>query len=268
MAKRAQKKEHQELSALLWGMLGAWLKPYAERLLVRIPVRWRIVGGFLLAGVLLFIARMPELAYPVAAATAGLVAVTILQRRRASLRGLGQVAHDWDAIVADNEKLTRVLKGSKFRVLEQDATGFSVGIELAGGHTPAEVEALAPNLESVFRTAPGELRVYGDPTARWRVLMRAGEGRPALWGPTAGRREAPAEGSAPAPEGQAAAVQAWAPSWHERLFSGLQGARAGAGARGKARRRVVNRAKHAAGRAEELAELKRQAELRRQRGKR
>lgn len=173
-------ERRESTSSVLMGMLGAWLwTTFGKKLLDRIPVWWRIVGGLLIGAALLFIDGLELLGWALLLSSIGLAVVTITRRvRHEAEDGPSAVASHWTLIVEENAVLQRALRGSRARVLESDASGFTICVELAGGHTPDEVQALTPNLESVFHTEPGALRIYGDPTAAHRALLRAGDVRP------------------------------------------------------------------------------------------
>lgn len=193
-----KQKGKQALSAVLWGLLVAWawstLKPRLMPLWNRTPRRWKIIGGLLLAALLAFVARMPELAWPVLVATLALTAQTVLRSRQAAPVGAEAQQEWWAKLVDESPILQPVFRGSQLQVKVPHELWY---IELAGGRTPAQAKALKPNLESLFRTPPGALRVEGDPTASWRVVVASGDmpwERPAIEG-TARVVQAPKEES-------------------------------------------------------------------------
>jgi hypothetical protein len=180
MPRKQLSEPRQALTSVLAGMVGAWLwESVGKKILNRIPVWWRIIGGLLLGSLLLFIDGLEWFGLLLLVATVGLMVATITRRIRSEPEnGPSQVARQWAAIIEENPLLWKVLRGSRAQVLESDASGFTICIELVGGHTPDEVQALTRNLECVFHTPPNTLRIYGDPTASWKVLLRAGDARP------------------------------------------------------------------------------------------
>lgn len=184
-------RRRQGLSALLMGMLGAALWEHVgKKIWNRIPVPWRIAGCVVFGLAFLMVEGFEWAGWGLLVLAAGLILDVIRRRRhRGDKSGISTIVEQWAQIVEENPTLHRVLRGSRLRVLEADATGFTLCIELAGGHTPDEVHMLTPNLESVFHTPPDTLRVYGDPTGRHRVLVRAGDARPGTQKPPEPRTE-------------------------------------------------------------------------------
>lgn len=171
-----KQKGKRALSTVLWGLVVAWiwsmLKPRLMPLWKRTPMRWKIIGGLLLAAVLAFVARMPELAWPVLVATLALTAQTVIRTQQASPVGAEAQQEWWTRLVDESPILQPVFRGSQLQVKVPHELWY---IDLSGGRTPAQAKALKPNLESLFRTPPGALRVEADPTAAWRVVVASGD---------------------------------------------------------------------------------------------
>lgn len=169
--KDKQRRQRSTVATMAWAAIGAWAwSKLGKPLLERIPLVWRIVGGLLLAGVLALIFKT-ELAAPVFVATMGLVAYAIVQRRRKRVSGPERIVQDWTSTVAENSTLA-ALKGSTATVVGHDRNGFAIRCSLVGGRTSGDVQKLTDNLESVFRTRPGALRVIADRDAAHQVLLR------------------------------------------------------------------------------------------------
>jgi hypothetical protein len=168
---RRERREQRELSAVLWGMVGAWLwSAVVGPLLARIPVRWRIVGGLLLAGVLLIVCRMPELAAPVLVGTVGLIVATIIRRRRSSPAGDG-LEVPWEQVIDESPALQR-LRGSRIREgAWTDRGRVLMTIELAGAWAMSDVVALVPNLEAARHLPAGSLEMRASEGDASRVFV-------------------------------------------------------------------------------------------------
>lgn len=172
--RKANKSPAREAAvAAVWGAVGAWAwTTFGKRLLERVPFWWKVIGGLVLAGVLAFVARMPELAWAILLGVLGLVGYRIVRGKREHVAKPERIVRDWAQTVQENDTLSRPLRGSTARVAAQDEHGFTVAVELAGGRTAKDVQGVESNLESVFRVPTGSLRVLPDKAAAHRVLLR------------------------------------------------------------------------------------------------
>lgn len=170
---KEKSRVREDMAAAAWGALGAWAwTTFGKKMLDHVPTVWKIVGGLFLAGVLALVFRAPELAWPVLVGTFGIAVYAIVHGKRNRVVGPEKIVRDWSTTIEENSTLQSVLKGSSAAVLSKDGTGFTIAVELAGGRTPADVQKLSANLESVFRAKPGSLRVLADRESAHVVQLR------------------------------------------------------------------------------------------------
>lgn len=262
---KSQPKASHDVSAVLWAAVRTvvvwWI---VNRLLVRVPLKWRIVGGFGLALVLVLVFRAPEWAFPVFVATLGLVTAGVRHGNPSGARG---VIVGWDKTVAENPTLQRVLRGSRARLESETRSGFAVALRLSHGHTLREVEGIRDNLESMFGTPAGGLAIAGDPTAANLVTIAGGDQR---------RKSAPVDQrfaiEDPGPDAKRDLVVRRPADLEDQVHEGASRARAHAhNARARATGKLPPAARKLAWRAGEAArqaELRRRAKLERQSGQR
>ena len=149
---KPEQKGKSKVAMVFRGLVAAW----AIKNRHRFPLRWQLAGGLALAAALAFVFDVPEIAWPVLAATVALATVNVVRPpQRSAPAPSDQLARDWPAMIEASPALTPVLKGSTVTRVERDKIGRTVHVKLAGGRTAAEVRRLASNLDALFEARVG-----------------------------------------------------------------------------------------------------------------
>ena len=161
-------KGKSKVAMVFWGLIAAW----AIKNRHRFPLRWQVAGGLALAAALAFVFDVPEIAWPVLAATLALATVNVVRPPSSPRDSPDQLARDWPAMIEASPALAPVLKGSTVTKVERDQLGRTVHVTLAGARTASELHRLTPHLDALFEARVGAVRVQADPGAAHRAVLR------------------------------------------------------------------------------------------------